>query len=97
MFGNFININRFDGLNEMSIITVYLGNAIIQQNQLPLVFCQQQFIQFVQQLAKENRPMKCICTRQVLTEETERQISNSLIFMNNTYVKEFGEKEKEDG
>jgi hypothetical protein len=89
-----ININGFNGLNETGIITVYLGNTIIQQQQLPLIFCQQQYMQIVQQLARDQRPMKCICTKQVFTEETGRQISNSLTFMNLSWIKEFEKEEK---
>jgi hypothetical protein len=88
----FINFNGFSELNEMCTITVRIGNTIIQQQNLPLIFCQQQFMQLVQQLAKDQRPMSVICTRQVFTEEG-KQIENSLTFNNLSWIKEF---EKED-
>jgi hypothetical protein len=84
----FINFNGFDDLNELCTITVHLGNAVVQQTQLPLLFCQQQFMQLIQEISKDNRPMKVQAVRQEYTEEG-RVLHNSLTFQNNSYVREF--------
>lgn len=89
----FINFNGFEDLNETCLIQVKLGNAIIQKQSLPLIFAQQNFMQLVMELSRDQRPMCCVCTRQVFTEEN-RQIPNSLEFRNNSYVKEFDKEEQ---
>jgi hypothetical protein len=76
VFTNFINI---DGLDEQCLITVRIGNTIAQQINVPLLFAQQQFMQVIQQISKDTRPMEVKCIRQVFTEEG-RQIENSLAF-----------------
>jgi hypothetical protein len=87
MFG--FNINGFS--DEQCKIEITLGNQIIQQAQLPLVFARNEFINCINQLKQDSRPMKAKFSRIEYSEETNREIENSLTYHNNAYVSAFGE------
>lgn len=91
IFGNFINI---DELNEQCIIIVQLGNQIIQQISVPILFAVEQFKQLILQTKNDSRPIQIKCTRQEYTEEG-KLLNNSLTFNNLSWIKNF-ENENEN-
>ena len=70
---------------------IQLGNAIIQKQiiQAPSVIAQQQFMQLVQQVARDNRPMQVKCTKAIYTEK-DKPLEQYLSFSNNVFVEEIG-------
>lgn len=91
----------FNGI-EMDIVNytieLYLGNALIQQEQqqMPIPFAIQQCNQLVNQIAMDNRPLRVIIKTPYITEQGKTLI-NSVDFANNTYTKEFNlDKEGEN-
>ncbi len=86
---------NFESLNEQCLISVHLGNATIEQFQIPLLFSQHKFIEIVKAISKENRPMQVKCLRQDFSE-SGRCLDNCLIFQNLSWVKEFNEEDKKE-
>lgn len=80
------------GFNDIDIdnytISVQLGNQIIQKQtlQAPPGMAQQQFMQLVQQVARDNRPIQVKCTKIYYTEKDKPQ-EQYLSFSNNTFIK----------
>lgn len=86
----------FDNFNiENYTFIIKLGNEIIQHQtiQVPSIIAQQQFIQAMQQLANDDKPMQVRCIKIVETEK-EKELEQFLSFSNNAYIRAF-EKEFE--
>ena len=86
----FYSFNNF-GLEESCQIIVTLGNQVIQNLSLPLPFAQNQFAAFVQQTAKDDRPMQVKVIKKIELE-SGKEIENVIMFNNNAWVKAFGDK-----
>ena len=81
-----INFNPFDnqanGMNELIIIEIQLGNQIVERNQLPSVFAKQQFAQIIQHLVNDSRPMLARAIR-----KNDNGKDDILEFKNNAFEK----------
>ena len=73
---------------------VQLGNAIIQNQtvQMPSIMAQQNYMQLVEQIANDKRPMQVKCSKIEYTDN-DKQLSQYIIFQNNTFAKENNEGE----
>jgi len=85
-----INVNFFDGMTEEVIIEVQLGNQVVERTQMPLIFAKQQFLNILNQIMNDSRPMKITCLRSEYTE-SGKKLENSLTFKNMAFVRGFGE------
>jgi hypothetical protein len=91
-FGGF-NFNPFgNNTNETCIIEVQLGNAVVEKQEMPLVFAKEQMTQAIHNMARDSRPMQIKCIRYDYTEE-DKKLENSLAFQNNAFIKNFGKEE----
>jgi len=90
-----INFNGFGfdtfNLGNSCDIEIILGTVIIERTSIPQMLMQHQFMSVVQNLAKDQRPMKAICYRTEYTEDSDKEIRNSLTYKNNSYINAFGE------
>jgi hypothetical protein len=90
-----IIFNNIEGLNQLITIQVILGEAIIRQQTLPLLFAKNEFVSLCQSISKDTRPLeiKCIDTNEY--SESGKQLENSLSFRNNTMLSFLKDKENE--
>ena len=87
----FVNMN-FSGFetHDFQFVTI-LGNQIVENVLLPGIFAKSRFIQAMQQIFKDNRPIQIQCIKQEITEDTDRILKNKLVFSNNAFIRAFGE------
>ncbi len=83
-------IFNFGGEIDTYKITVKLGNTIVQESEIPSMFAQVQFMQLVQQVSQDEKPLQVKCSIKDYTE-SNKEIENCLIFSNNSYLNAFGE------
>lgn len=82
-------------IREISI-EVYLGTALVQQQQiqLPVQMAIAQINQLYNQIGNDPRPMRAVIKTPYYTDNGKQLINQSELF-NNTYVKEFNIEEIE--
>jgi len=85
------NFNNFGDINQQVTIEIQLGNQIVEKTQLPTIFAKQHFLQVVQQIKNDGRPIKIKCTMYDYTE-TGKMIENSLTFRNLAFLNNFKEE-----